>query len=270
MAPHRPLPRPAPQLRGTRPTGSTPSPCCGLRVFPLFPLTLEPLLCEPSNLRTSEPSNLPKNRFIDLRLSCPPCPQAAGRPSSRPAGRSTPLAGGTAPRARRGGRKSSHRAAGDRSAADARRCGRDSAGNLSRSDRHGGPGRRAGAAACRTLSTTPPPRGPRPPPARPGAASMCASAVWYPPAAMRGLLRDAGLILVAVLVLGTAANLVPGRHLAWWGKGHEPPATGVDFQLIDAGSADSMRTSPHDQKPSLRSGTCPARRRSPTPIFRSS
>ena len=72
---------------------------------------------------------------------------------------------------------------------------------------------------------------------------MCASAVWYPPAAMRGLLRDAGLILVAVLVLGTAANLVPGRHLAWWGKGHEPPATGVDFQHIDAGSADSMRTS---------------------------
>ncbi|MGD1147703.1 MAG: rhodanese-like domain-containing protein [Thermoanaerobaculaceae bacterium] len=60
---------------------------------------------------------------------------------------------------------------------------------------------------------------------------------------MRGLLRDAALILAAVLVLGTAANLVPRRHLAWWGKGHEPPASGIDFQLIDAGSADSMRTS---------------------------
>lgn len=62
---------------------------------------------------------------------------------------------------------------------------------------------------------------------------------------MRGLLRDAGVILVAVLALGTVANLVPARHLAWWGQGHQPPQAGVDFQLIDAGSADSLRASLH-------------------------
>ena len=72
---------------------------------------------------------------------------------------------------------------------------------------------------------------------------MRASGLWYPPLPMRALLRDAALMLAAVLVMGTAANLVPGRRLAWWGKGHEPPAAGVDFQLIDAGSADSIRTS---------------------------
>jgi len=60
---------------------------------------------------------------------------------------------------------------------------------------------------------------------------------------MRGLLRDAATILAAVLLLGTASNLIPARHLAWWGKGTEPPAAGKDFQLLDAGSADSMRTS---------------------------
>jgi rhodanese-related sulfurtransferase len=60
---------------------------------------------------------------------------------------------------------------------------------------------------------------------------------------MRGLVRDAALILAAVLVLGTAANLVPGRHMAWWGKGVEPPRLGVDFQFIDAASADAIRTS---------------------------
>ena len=63
---------------------------------------------------------------------------------------------------------------------------------------------------------------------------------------MRGLVRDAALILIAALVLGTAANLVPGRRLAWWGKGSEPPKAGADFQFIDAASADAVRTSlPH-------------------------
>ncbi|MBZ5589939.1 MAG: rhodanese-like domain-containing protein [Acidobacteriia bacterium] len=59
---------------------------------------------------------------------------------------------------------------------------------------------------------------------------------------MRELVRDAALVLGAVLILGTAANLVPTRHLAWWGKGHEPPMAGTDFKLIDAGSANSIRT----------------------------
>ena len=63
---------------------------------------------------------------------------------------------------------------------------------------------------------------------------------------MRGLCRDAALFLVATLVLGTVANLLPGRGLAWWGQGHQPPREGVDFTFIDAGSADAMRTSlPH-------------------------
>jgi rhodanese-related sulfurtransferase len=63
---------------------------------------------------------------------------------------------------------------------------------------------------------------------------------------MRGLVRDTALILTAALALGTAANLVPGRRLAWWGKGSEPPQVGVDFQFIDAASADAVRTSlPH-------------------------
>ncbi|HVN75535.1 MAG TPA: rhodanese-like domain-containing protein [Thermoanaerobaculaceae bacterium] len=60
---------------------------------------------------------------------------------------------------------------------------------------------------------------------------------------MRELVRDAALLLATMLLLGTASNLVPGRRLAWWGKGHEPPAAGKDYQLVDAGSADSMRIS---------------------------
>jgi rhodanese-related sulfurtransferase len=60
---------------------------------------------------------------------------------------------------------------------------------------------------------------------------------------MRGLVRDTLLLVVATLVLGTAANLVPGRHLTWWGKGYEPPRAGVDFNLLDPGSADTMRSS---------------------------
>jgi rhodanese-related sulfurtransferase len=64
---------------------------------------------------------------------------------------------------------------------------------------------------------------------------------WLP--LMRGLFRDAALVLIGTLVLGTAANLVTARRLAWWGKGHEPPRSGVDFNLIDPGSADAMRAS---------------------------
>lgn len=60
---------------------------------------------------------------------------------------------------------------------------------------------------------------------------------------MRGLVRDTLLLVIATLVLGTAANLLPGRHLAWWGKGYEPPRAGVDFNFLDPGSADAMRTS---------------------------
>jgi rhodanese-related sulfurtransferase len=63
---------------------------------------------------------------------------------------------------------------------------------------------------------------------------------------MRRLLRDAALLLTATIVLGTATNFVPSRHLAWWGKGHEPPRAGLDFNLIDPGSAEAMRASlPH-------------------------
>ena len=63
---------------------------------------------------------------------------------------------------------------------------------------------------------------------------------------MRGAFRDAALLFAAALVLGTAANLLPGRGLAWWGQGHQPPRQGVDFSLIDPGSADAMLTSlPH-------------------------
>ncbi len=63
---------------------------------------------------------------------------------------------------------------------------------------------------------------------------------------MRGLCRDAALFLAATLVLGTVANLLPGRGLAWWGQGHQPPQQGVDFTFIDPGSAEAMLTSlPH-------------------------
>jgi len=62
----------------------------------------------------------------------------------------------------------------------------------------------------------------------------------------RELIRDAALYLAATLVLGTAANLLPSRHLAWWGQGQQPPREGVDFSLIDPVSADTLRTSlPH-------------------------
>lgn len=62
----------------------------------------------------------------------------------------------------------------------------------------------------------------------------------------REVIRDAALYLAATLVLGAAANLVPARHLAWWGQGQQPPREGVDFNLIDPTTADTLRTSlPH-------------------------
>jgi len=63
------------------------------------------------------------------------------------------------------------------------------------------------------------------------------------PTVSRELLRDAAIYLAATLVLGAAANVAPGRHLAWWGKGFEPPQVGSDFVFIDAGSADALRAS---------------------------
>lgn len=60
------------------------------------------------------------------------------------------------------------------------------------------------------------------------------------------LLRDAALILGLTLGLGAGANLIPARHLAWWGKGQQPPEINVDFRLTDAFTADTLRTSlPH-------------------------
>ena len=61
-------------------------------------------------------------------------------------------------------------------------------------------------------------------------------------AVSRQLLRDVAGYLAVVLVLGTAGNFVPGRRLAWWGHGNEPPRAGVDFSFIDPGSADTLRT----------------------------
>jgi rhodanese-related sulfurtransferase len=63
------------------------------------------------------------------------------------------------------------------------------------------------------------------------------------PAVSRALLRDAILYAVVALVLGTAANVLPGRGLAWWGQGKQPPQTGVDFQWLDAASVEALRTS---------------------------
>ncbi len=62
-------------------------------------------------------------------------------------------------------------------------------------------------------------------------------------AVTRKLAFDAALFLAVALVLGTVANLVPTRHLAWWGKGTEPPAEGTDFLLIDPSSAEMLRES---------------------------
>jgi rhodanese-related sulfurtransferase len=60
------------------------------------------------------------------------------------------------------------------------------------------------------------------------------------------LVRDAALYLAAVLILGTASNLLPSRHLGWWGKGQLPPSAGTDFYWLDPSSADALRTAlPH-------------------------
>jgi rhodanese-related sulfurtransferase len=60
-------------------------------------------------------------------------------------------------------------------------------------------------------------------------------------AVSRELLRDALLYLAVVLVLGTVANVLPGRGLAWWGQGKQPPQTGVDFAWLDAASVEALR-----------------------------
>ena len=62
-------------------------------------------------------------------------------------------------------------------------------------------------------------------------------------AVSRDLFRDVVLYLAVVLVLGTVANLLPGRGLAWWGEGKQPPQAGVDFQWLDPISADALRVS---------------------------
>jgi len=62
-------------------------------------------------------------------------------------------------------------------------------------------------------------------------------------AVSRELLRDVVLYLAVALVLGTVANLLPGRGLAWWGQGKQPPQAGVDFQWLDPVSADALRVS---------------------------
>jgi rhodanese-related sulfurtransferase len=59
----------------------------------------------------------------------------------------------------------------------------------------------------------------------------------------RDLLRDAALILLAAVVLGTVSNVLPGRGIPWWGQGKQPPQAGVDFQWLDAMSADALRVS---------------------------
>jgi len=55
------------------------------------------------------------------------------------------------------------------------------------------------------------------------------------------LVRDMALLLAATLLLGTAANLIPGRRLAWWGAGQQPPQVGVDFQWMDVHSASDVQ-----------------------------
>ncbi len=58
----------------------------------------------------------------------------------------------------------------------------------------------------------------------------------------RRLLRDAAVILAATLLVGTAANLIPGRRLPWWGQGRVAPTQGTDFNLIDPIAAEMLRS----------------------------
>lgn len=63
-----------------------------------------------------------------------------------------------------------------------------------------------------------------------------------PSLAMRGhLIRDMAVLLAATVVLGTVSNLFPGRRLAWWGAGQQPPQAGVDFQWMDVLSGEEVR-----------------------------
>jgi rhodanese-related sulfurtransferase len=63
------------------------------------------------------------------------------------------------------------------------------------------------------------------------------------PTVSRDLVRDAVIYLAAAVLLGTVGNLLPGRGLAWWGQGKQPPQAGVDFQWLDPISADALRVS---------------------------
>lgn len=65
-----------------------------------------------------------------------------------------------------------------------------------------------------------------------------------PSASMRReTLRDLLLFPLLTLLLGTAANFVPGRQLPFWGQGHLPPTEGTDFRWLDVLSADALATS---------------------------
>lgn len=57
---------------------------------------------------------------------------------------------------------------------------------------------------------------------------------------MRRVVWESAVVLFLMLVLGTASNLLPSRHLAWWGRGQEPPRAGQDFQLLDVDSAHAL------------------------------
>ena len=56
------------------------------------------------------------------------------------------------------------------------------------------------------------------------------------PIVKHGVLRNAALLLAAALLLGTVANLIPGRQLPWWGQGSQPPQAGMPhvFRLLPA------------------------------------
>lgn len=52
--------------------------------------------------------------------------------------------------------------------------------------------------------------------------------------------REAAVMALVVAVVGTVANLLPGRHMSWWGQGQQPPQAGKDFLFLDVDSAHSM------------------------------
>ena len=61
------------------------------------------------------------------------------------------------------------------------------------------------------------------------------------PPMRRETVRDIVLYPLLTVVLGAAANLLPSRHLPWWGRGQLPPTVGTDFQWIDVTSAETLR-----------------------------